>query len=475
VFKQLQFNFWSLIIGIVILIVALTPVIAQNQTQTLSFDEMVLGEINLSHIQSTYTFNGRAGETVYLRAQSLTPDFVINYTLLNADGQVIAQGTNESGQPGSLSIVELTATEQLTVQINSANNAGGQFSVSLDSALMQNSAMLPMGEIVYADAESTNPQDYLISTSDNATNFVMFETLAEANGLTITLEDAETDEIVAMFQSTVSGICMRLASHNKDYRLRVTPDNTVTTSQVYMMMFWQNDISDLSCPSNIYAPDADDDMINADQLISIDANVTVAPAGTQGVNMRTAPTTNSPIVSVLNPNEDAPVLGTTENEDWLMVNLDGTVVFVNSSVVETVLGDLEELPLVDASGLTREFNLVDVDANYGDTDTSIDIGDTVNDNGLIDGQANLDETTADAQVGDTSPISINGGDASLVNMPVVESAVDNASNVVESVSDGDAVNDVVDTVDNTVDETEDVVEDVTGTVDNVVGGLLGGD
>lgn len=450
-------------IGLISLVLAifLAPAIAQDPIQAISFDELVVGEINLSQIQSSYVFDGIAGETVYLRAQSLTPEFALRYTLLDADGQALAEGTNINGQPGSLSILEIPFTASFTVQINSANNVAGQYTVSVENKTSQGINYLPDGEIIYGNLNARQKQDYQFETVADVTNFLMFESSNKSSAITITIKNIETNDVIAIFRSDISDMCMRMASTDSTYHISVTSE-VEAVSQHYQAMLWTSDIADLTCPTSIFTPEYPD-AINEGQVLSTGTGVAVSPAGTQAINMRAAPTTNSPVISTLAPGEVTTVIGLTANGDWLMVDVDGTILFVNSEVVRETLGTVDTLPIVNTSDLLNNYNLIDFNVNYEDTDANLDEGDTMNEDGSVGEEADVNQTSAQSQVDETEPITI-GRENNSPTQDVVEAIADTVSTATNINSNNQASN---------------TINAVTNTVSNVsasvTSSLLGGD
>src|SRR5688572_30760686 len=118
---------------LIVLLPGFSSVHAEDEiTQAIIMGDVNVGEVNLSRVMSRYTFTGEKGNRIYLRTQSLTPDFAVEYRLTDENGQLLAQGNQLNGQPGSLSIIELTNSGTFTVQMQSANGKAGQFSVSVE-------------------------------------------------------------------------------------------------------------------------------------------------------------------------------------------------------------------------------------------------------------------------------------------------------------------------------------------------------
>ncbi len=84
-----------------------------------------------------------------------------------------------------------------------------------------------------------------------------------------------------------------------------------------------------------------------------DSGVIVGNENTQGVNVRSQPNINAGIISRLAPGMQAIGLARNEPWDWLLVNLDGVIGWVNTETV-TTSAVIEDLPISDPDPIIED-------------------------------------------------------------------------------------------------------------------------
>jgi len=84
-----------------------------------------------------------------------------------------------------------------------------------------------------------------------------------------------------------------------------------------------------------------------------DSGVIVGNESTQRVNVRRQPDINADIISQLEPGMQAIGLSRNESGDWLQVNLDGVIGWVNTEMV-TTSAVIEDLPISDTDPLIED-------------------------------------------------------------------------------------------------------------------------
>ena len=448
------FSRWSLLLFAtalaLIFVVGFTSINAQDSLeQPIGLGDVMLGEISLSRITSSYTFTGSSGEHIYLRAQSLTPDFAVSFYLKDRTGNVLADGTHINGQPGSLSMVELPATGSFTIQVQSANGMAGQYTVSVEEAPEAAMRALPSGEVLHTVISGNRaPDSYTFGAKSDGVEYLLVHTPETDFGPSVTLANAETEETVAMFRLDVTGACLRLAPGSSEYILTVAPSET-GLEQAYSVLLWQPTASQPLCPYNVFYPAQS---LAAEDMTLSTSSCTATPVGNQAINVRAAPNTSSAVIAHLMPGSTFPVLARSANGVWLMVNAEGTVGWIAAPVVSTN---------GDCGGVTAmnvQTGAVSSTSNSGGNGGSNPSSPSDGDGHLlcVDGDPNNPTGGVElcGELVDTANDVINDP------MGVVEDTVDTANDAVDTVND--TVNDVVDTVDDTVNQVGCTIQGLLG-------------
>lgn len=347
---------------------------------------------------------------------------------------------------------------------------------------------LPMNKIVQAAARiNQDAYTYFFETSANGTYYLLIDSTTLQDGPSFMVQDLTTNETVGIFRTSVTGACLQLDNTPSRYQLTVMP-GSAAQQQDYHLMLWQESETRLDCPIS--------KLTGKQNVVADGASPWEATTkGLQSVNLRVAPSVNSSIVSVLDPNVSASIVGATEDGKWLALKIGETTAWVSADVVNAPKGGWRGLPIMDVpnyvpslvnnSSNDNSGSIVNVQGNVNvaansnnvqiNTNTNTNTnngGSTGNNGGTNNGGSNNNGGSTGGNGGGTTtnPTSVP---STPVPPPVVvptsvPAPVDSGSNTVDlsvnvggSTSVGVTVNAPV--IDNTVN-----------TVTCVVGGLLSG-
>ena len=131
-------------------------------------------------------------------------------------------------------------------------------------------------------------------------------------------------------------------------------DENLIASQQNGQVLWQvvlEEFNKVLTSAGLVSEELPDIGITAPQ--TTDSGVIVGNESTQGVNVRSEPNINAGIISRLEPGMQAIGLARNESGDWLLVNLDGVIGWVNTETV-TTSAVIEDLPISDPDPIIEE-------------------------------------------------------------------------------------------------------------------------
>lgn len=198
---------------------------------------------------------------------------------------------------------------------------------------------LPMNKIVQAAARiNQSAYTYFFQTDGSGSTYLLIDSSTLQDGPSFVVQDITTNETVGIFRTSVTGACLQLDNAPGRYQLTVVP-GTATTQQDYHLMLWQEPETQLDCPIS--------KLTGKQNVVADGASPWEATTkGLQSVNLRIAPSVNSSIVAVLDPNISASIVGMTEDGKWLALKVNDTMAWVSADVVQSPNGGWRGLPIM---------------------------------------------------------------------------------------------------------------------------------
>ncbi len=199
---------------------------------------------------------------------------------------------------------------------------------------------LPMNKIVQAAARiNQDAYTYFFNTTENGTFYLLIDSSTLQDGPSFIVQDLTTNETVGIFRTTVTGACLQLDNTPSRYQLTVMPGSAVQ-QQDYHLMLWQESEMQLDCPIS--------KLTGKQNVVADGASPWEATTkGLQSVNLRVAPSVNSSIIGVLDPNVRASIIGETSDGRWLALKVSETTAWVSADVVNAPKDGWRGLPIMD--------------------------------------------------------------------------------------------------------------------------------
>ena len=237
--------------------------------------------------------------------------------------------------------------------------------VGAQGLLSITSQSLPINKIVQAAARTNqNAYTYFFDTDGSGTYYLLIDSTTLQGGPSFVVQDLTTNETVGIFRTSVTGACLQLDAAPGRYQLTVTA-GTTAEQQDYHLMLWQENETQLDCPIS--------KLTGKQNVVADGASPWEATTkGLQSVNLRVAPSVNSSVVTVLDPNIPASIVGTTEDGKWLALKVGETTAWVSADVVSGPNGGWRGLPVMDVPNYVP--NVVNNINNSGSGESVVSVG-----------------------------------------------------------------------------------------------------
>lgn len=356
--------FKSKVLLILSLLLALVygAVSAQTPPVPIMAGENKTGEVSINNIAPTFSFAGTAGQGISIQVLAITGGFAPALRVLDPGGVLVANVANVEAASTIETTVSLAQSGVYTLEVQSANGAGGQFLIAVQTAQVQlvPPIPLPIGQELPG---SLNPQMMIQPYSFTALpTDVLLLTVTSGlpnGGVIVTLRDAATGETLGMGAMQLIGARFRIPMGTAGYLVDISYSGMNPVEPYTILLEIEG--GDESTPTPTPTPAG--------------SNVSIAPggacmvgAGSTNVNVRGGAGLGFPVVTQLRAGTTTPVTGRTADNSWYQVNINGVTGWVASTVV-IVGGQCGSVPVVGTASGPQETPEADATATSEVTPT----------------------------------------------------------------------------------------------------------
>jgi|GEM_PF-4123424 len=329
------------VVAVVLLAISLPFTQAQ---ETIQPGENKFGELNAAAPQASYSFVPVAGESytiTILGAQGLAPQF----TVLNASNALVTAVGNPNQESSISGVVTFPDANNYTIQVSSANNVQGQFTITVESS---QPAVPPTPLNLDAPTPITlQPNTNVVYSFTASPNNPLVISLGNANpvlGITYILKDAQGN-ILASGTTGLLRSSFEIPVGSEMYTFEVA--NSIPDAGPI------EGVLSLNTASTPTPDGSSSDAPNAAATLRPLPSTGPCILSTQGqnVNLRSGNGTAFSTVGAINANTDYPVLGvntyspTNTDPTWYQISVNGTIGWVSGGVTR-LGGDCSSLSLI---------------------------------------------------------------------------------------------------------------------------------
>ncbi len=326
----------ALWITLLIIVGVMSLAVAQD-SGSLTYGSVVLGNVSTQDAQVRYSFNGTVGDVVTIRVNSASTGMDPNVTLLSPTGETIGINDNTLLDFSNNAVIfsRLFATGTYTIVVSGspgdflvtldANTAPAVTVLELDSPL---NLTLPLVDQAQTFAFNTDPL--------NATTL-----LVDANGLDVDayLEIVDANgERVASLRGDLDNACFSFSPGDELNEVRFAVSPTVAGS--FTLTLGRNPCAFASAPQVIQPQPT-----GTFQITPINGACTIGSRN--NFNVRTGPGLMYPILRVWAARQPLQVVGRSQDGQWYTVQVMGVQAWVSASVVVNV-GPCDQLAVIPA-------------------------------------------------------------------------------------------------------------------------------
>ena len=321
---------------VVLLFIGVLPVAAQGTLpQPLNVNENKQGLLSAQSPTATFIVNVSSAQSATLQVLALTPGMFPTVTMSDPTGVTVI---SMPGNGTSIVQTEVTFTSigNYTINVTSANGIFGDFVISLiGGAAITPPQPLPIATVAEGAVDPQTPlQAFGFSASSTDTLILRLEAPPGATSLPlITLQDGVTGETLAIASRAIAGATYRLPPGLQTYVLYIS--HSGAPNQELFRVCVGTELGATSCPASgaVAQPGAPTATPFTAAVIPPNGPCSVVSSAGAIINVRSAPTTESAIVTRLQPTALATVLGRLPDSSWYQVNVSGVIGWISGSVI----------------------------------------------------------------------------------------------------------------------------------------------
>ncbi len=316
-----------LLVGAVIARAQSTPTsipIGQNQSSTLTSGSST----------SQFAVMVTAPQNIIVEVLATSPGFTPAFRVLDPNNAVIFDEANATAQNIIQDQVTLASPGTYVIEVRSANNAAGQFTISIQPGAPFNPPTpLPMEQLISATVDPQNPRkvfSFTALTTDAL--FVEAASTIPTSGPVIRLIDADTNEDYGLANAHLTLGRFRMPIGTTNYLLEVTHSGSTFPETVTICLWPEHG---QPCAGNGNGSSSGTGSENPTAVPTQSACACQATVtGRVNVNIRGVPPPQlSIIVGHLPPNTPAQVIGETPDHSWIEISYNGIVGWVSANLV----------------------------------------------------------------------------------------------------------------------------------------------
>ncbi len=341
---------WSfLLLSICILLVGALTASAQATPTPVTIGQNTIGNISDPTAPIQYALVLGAPQSVSVQVLAVTQGFAPTFQILDPGGVVVMDTANPGTQTIAQGSPSLSSPGTYTIVVRSANNAAGQFLLSVQpgAPLAPPTPLTPGQPISDSVSAQTTRKAYSFSASQTDVLLLDVISTTTASGPVITLRNADTNETLALNSAALAGIRYRLATGTTNYLVEVTGSGATDPEAFTICLSTES--GSVTCPGTSVASAP-----TATQIISVPtATLNFLPTPTTfspismidpngpcavisngaTINVRSGPGTGYSVITKLAPTQPAQVIGRSVDNTWYQINIFGTIGWVSAQVV----------------------------------------------------------------------------------------------------------------------------------------------
>jgi hypothetical protein len=316
---------------------------AQGTPEPIAIGENRTGTLSQTTPIAAFALLVDQPQPVNVRVFAISPGLAPLVRVLDAGGNLLAGAPNNGGQT-SVQIAGLSLTPGVSrIEVSSATPSLGDFLINIEGQVLEPPLPLPPGQIV---SDSVDPEipllRYAFRGSLDQPRWLFVQSLADEASPVVTLKDEETNETLAMSSPRLGAIHMKLPADDTRYVVEIQHSGSLSAEPFLICLALETNL--LSCPllGNIAQPTEVPPVVIAPSLVPslvptelppLPTNVcSLASASGQTINVRSAPTTQSVVVTTMSGATIATVIGRLPDNSWYYVQLPGATGWVSGTV-----------------------------------------------------------------------------------------------------------------------------------------------
>jgi uncharacterized protein YraI len=319
-------QWFSLFSLICILLLGTAVVRAQPTPVPISIGENQLGNIAAANGNVRYSLSVPSPQSVEIQVLAVTPGFLPAFTVFDQSGGVVLSAANLGSQSVVQGTANLLSPGAYTIEVSNANATGGQFLISVQAGEPLIPALVLGENQIGMIADASSRVRYSLSVA--APQSVNLQVLAITPGFAPAFRVLGADDGVLFdaanpnAQNIARGIVDLPAAFT--YIVEVRSANNMPGQ--YLISPQPNAPLATSTPLNTAVPTG---IVTPEP----DAACSVAPSGSQDVNVRFGPGTTYNIIGFMAQGASAPVIGRLADNSWYQINRNGQIGWVSATVV----------------------------------------------------------------------------------------------------------------------------------------------
>lgn len=292
----------------------------------------------------------------------------------------------------------------------------------------------PIGTPWTSDFRASNIERFTFSSVEDSITTVIVENEALAQGITATLVAMDDRETISSMNLNVGAVAFCVPAGDKDYILTIENPTTNDADSYEALITYQPTVicgesliatvmNDSQAAQSASDDDASseassDNNENDDENTADNSCTAITQSNASPVNVRTLPSTVSPVLAVENVGNEVELIGQALDGSWLLVGLsDGRTGYISASILSVVDGcAIVNLPNADYDEATLQ--ALELSANISDpVNSGIDMTAT-EDNMRVDvASSNIsDDGMTVVMNNDEMEVSMGGDDGVVVNI-----------------------------------------------------------
>lgn len=350
---------------VITLVFGVVTVSAQLGTP-INIGQNLTGQVSPATPQVTFTLNSVQPQVINIQVLTITQGFQPALRIIDPSG-VVLQSIGAQGVQTLLQATVSLSTGTYQIIVGSGNGATGDFLISVQGGTpLLPPSPLGLGQAVSNIVNQQTPQlSYTFQASQSDVLILTVRADTPNSGPTVRLRDADTDDLVALSSSRLIGTRFRIPAGLTSYVADVSHSGLSPLENFTICLEPEN--GSVPCPAALggsqVAVQPTTAPLNVPTIaptvfvpVTIPANGPCAVASSQGatINIRSGPSTGTPVVGQLPNQQVALVIGRLPDNSWYQVNFNGVIGWISGSVI-VIGGQCAAVPFITTTPTPPSF------------------------------------------------------------------------------------------------------------------------